>query len=85
MKEVEAKPRRRLISFAEGCEALRVGKTKAYELINAGKIVAYKQGHQTLIDADSIESYQGSLPRIEPGSIKPTRGRSTRNSDFTKA
>jgi len=47
-------------------------------MINSGQIVAYKQGHQTMIDADSIDSYQSSLPRIEPGSIKPSRGRSAR-------
>jgi excisionase family DNA binding protein len=67
--------RRRLITFKEGLEHLRVGRTKAYELINSGKIVAYKQGHQTLIDADSIDAFQSALPRVEPGSLNPTRGR----------
>ena len=47
--------RRRLITFKEGLKHLRVGRTKAYELIDAGKIIAYKQGHQTMIDADSID------------------------------
>jgi hypothetical protein len=67
--------RRRLITFKEGLKHLRVGRTKAYELINAGKIIAYKQGHQTMIDADSIDLFQAALPRIEPGSLNPTRGR----------
>jgi hypothetical protein len=67
--------RRRLITFKEGLKQLRVGRTKAYELINAGKVVAYKQGHQTMIDADSIDAFQATLPRVEPGSLKPTRGR----------
>ena len=44
--------RRRLITF--------LGRTKAYELINAGKIFAYKQGHQTMIDADSIDVFHMS-------------------------
>jgi hypothetical protein len=69
--------RRRLITFKEGLRHLRVGRTKAYELINAGKIIAYKQGHQTMIDADSIDAFQAALPRIEPGSLKLTRGRRT--------
>jgi hypothetical protein len=56
-------------------EQLRVGRTKAYELINSGRIIAHKQGHQTMIDADSIVAFQGALPRVEPGSLKPTRGR----------
>jgi Helix-turn-helix domain len=45
-------------------------RTKAYQLINEGKIIAYKMGHQTMIDADSIEAYHKSLPRIEPGSVR---------------
>jgi excisionase family DNA binding protein len=65
--------RQRLITLKEGLNHLRVGRTKAYELINDGKIVAYKQGHQTMIDADSIDAFQATLPRIEPGSLKPTR------------
>jgi hypothetical protein len=68
-------PRRRLITFKEGLKHLHIGRTKAYELINTGKIIAYKQGHQTMIDADSIEAFQAALPRVEPGSLKPTRGR----------
>jgi len=68
-------PRRRLITLKESLKHLRVGRTKAYELINSGKIVAYKQGHQTMIDADSIDAFQAALPRIAPGSLKPTRGR----------
>jgi excisionase family DNA binding protein len=67
--------RRRLITFKESLTHLRVGRTKAYELINSGKIIAYKQGHQTMIDADSIDAYQAALPRIAPGSLKLTRGR----------
>jgi hypothetical protein len=41
--------------------------TKAYELINNGTLIAYKMGHRTMVDADSIERYHASLPRIEPG------------------
>jgi excisionase family DNA binding protein len=70
-------PRRRLITFKEGIKHLRVGRTKAYELINDGKIITYKMGHQTMIDADSIDAYHASLPRIEPGTLNPTRGRTT--------
>ncbi len=44
-------------------------RTKAYELINDGKIIAYKMGHQTMVDADSIDAYHASLPRIEPGTV----------------
>jgi len=33
------------------------------------------KGHQTMIDADSIDAFQAGLPRIGPGSLKLTRGR----------
>ena len=39
-------------------------------LINEGKIVAYRMEGQTMVDADSIEAYQLTLPRIEPGGVK---------------
>jgi hypothetical protein len=62
--------KRNLITMKEALEKGRFKRTKAYELINDGKIIAYKDGHTTLIDADSIEAYQASLPRIEPGTVK---------------
>lgn len=74
-KPEEPPRRRRLVTFKEALKHLRVGRTKAYELINAGRIVAYKQGHQTMIDADSIDAFQAALSRVEPGSLKPSRGR----------
>ena len=46
------------------------GRTKAYELIDQGKIVAYKMDGRTMVDADSIDAYHMTLPRIEPGSVK---------------
>jgi len=45
-------------------------RTKAYELINQGKLVAYKMGHQTMVDDDSLDAYHASLPRIEPAGVK---------------
>ena len=47
----------------------KFGRTKAYELINDGKIVAYKMDHKTMVDADSIDAYHASLKRIEPRSV----------------
>jgi hypothetical protein len=46
---------------------LRYGKfglTKLYHLISDGKIDAYKDGHTTLVDLNSIDAYQRSLPRL---------------------
>ena len=59
--------KRNLIPMKAALERGHFKRTKAYELIDAGKIDAYKQGHQTLIDADSIDRYHASLPPITPG------------------
>jgi hypothetical protein len=48
-------------------DALRYGKfglTKLYHLISDGKVDAYKDGHTTLVDLNSIDAYQRSLPRL---------------------
>jgi excisionase family DNA binding protein len=59
-------PKRRLGSFKEGCALGKFGRTKAYELIEAGKIDAYKDGSRTKIDLNSVDRYQESLPKISP-------------------
>jgi hypothetical protein len=46
----------------------RFGRTKAYELIEAGKIDAYKMGHQTMIDLNSVDRYHASLPKLASAS-----------------
>jgi hypothetical protein len=61
--------KRNLIPLKAALEKGGFKRTKAYELINEGKIIAYKMGHQTMVDADSIDDYHSSLPRIEPGSV----------------
>jgi hypothetical protein len=39
-----------------------VGKTKLYELMNAGLIASVKHGSRTLIDHRSLREYFASLP-----------------------
>ena len=55
---------RRLVSVKEALRILKCGETKFYELVTAGKIIAYKDGRNTLVDYDSIIAYQSSLPRL---------------------
>jgi hypothetical protein len=58
-------------------DALRYGKfglTKLYHLISDGKVDAYKDGHTTLVDLNSIDAYQRSLPRLV-GRRSPRRRR----------
>jgi excisionase family DNA binding protein len=64
-------PKRRLGNFKVGCSYGGFGRTKAYELIEAGKIDAYKMGHQTMIDLNSVDRYHASLPKIPPGGDAP--------------
>jgi hypothetical protein len=61
--------KRNLIPMKAALERGGFKRTKAYELIDAGRIVAYKMGHQTMIDSDSIDAYHASLPRIEPSTV----------------
>jgi hypothetical protein len=62
----EPRQKRNLVPLKKALERGGFGRTKAYELIKNGKIIAYKMGGQTMVDTDSIDSYHMSLPRIEP-------------------
>jgi hypothetical protein len=46
------------------CNKYGWGKTRFYELLNAGKIEARKDGASTLVDLDSAEAYYQSLPKL---------------------
>jgi excisionase family DNA binding protein len=66
--------RRRLINLKTACAYGGFGRTKAYELINAGVIEAYKMGHQTMVDLATLERYHASLPRMIPrGTLRVKR------------
>jgi hypothetical protein len=69
---MSTEPRRNLIRFKEGLARAKCGTTKMYQLINQGKIIAYRDGGRTLLDADSIDRYHASLPRVGgPSTNKP--------------
>jgi excisionase family DNA binding protein len=61
MLKEEVRPR--LATISEACAYGRFGRTQAYELINEGKIVAYKMGHRTMVDLNTVDQYHASLPR----------------------
>lgn len=48
------------------CAAYGVGKTRAYELIAAGKIEVRKCGTRTLIDEESARQWYSTLSRPLP-------------------
>ena len=63
----------RYARIKEACQYGRFGLTKCYDLINAGKIDAYKDDGRTLVDLDSIDRYNKTLPKYVPGSKKTSK------------
>jgi excisionase family DNA binding protein len=62
-----AKPGLRLATVKEACAYGKMGVTKLYQKINAGTVVAYKDGKRTLVDLDSIDA------TLEPFTPKQNR------------
>ena len=48
----------------EACEALRIGRTKFYELLGSGALSAIALGGKTLIKRDELLRFVDSLPQI---------------------
>jgi len=46
-----------VLTVEEACEALRVGYNAMYELLNSGKLKAYKNGRTWRIPKDAIKKY----------------------------
>lgn len=46
-----------ILTTEEACEALRVGHNALYELLNSGKLKAYRNGRVWRIPKDSIREY----------------------------
>lgn len=56
----------RRVPVKEAMRYARWGHSKLYELIQDGKIDAYRDGGRTLIDLNSIDRYQRTLQKIKP-------------------
>ncbi len=50
-----------LLSIPEACEKLRIGKTRLYEILNAGQIKAVRMGKRTLIPVAAIDDFINGL------------------------
>jgi excisionase family DNA binding protein len=48
----------------EACDALRIGRTKLYELFSSGQLRAFALGGKTLIKATDLENFIAALPPI---------------------
>ncbi len=46
-----------ILTVEEACEALRVGYNAMYELLNSGKLKAYKNGRVWRIPKTSLKEY----------------------------
>lgn len=65
----------RLEDFQTAMRYGRYKRDKLYSLIAEEKVVAYKDGHTTLVDLDSIDKYKSSLPRLVSKARKRRRRR----------
>lgn len=54
-----------ILSVEEACEALRVGYNAMYELLNSGKVKAFKNGRVWRIPKLSIKTYILEQSRLE--------------------
>ena len=59
----------RAFTVDEFCLAYRIGRTKAYQQINAGRLRVAKIGSKTIVRADDAEAWLASL--TSPGSPEP--------------
>ena len=55
-----------LLTISQFCEAANCGRTRAYQLINSGKIPALKNGKKTLIRRADVEAWIASLNPYKP-------------------
>ena len=51
----------RAYTIEEFCKAFRIGRTKAYEEINAGRLICVKVGSKSVVRADDAEKWLASL------------------------
>jgi hypothetical protein len=64
-REQERRARQRAMSLAGFCERYGIGRTKAYEELNSGRLRGRKSGRRTIIAEDDAEDWLRNLPVIE--------------------
>ncbi len=53
------------LSIEESCQAAGIGRTKIYEAIGSGELIAKKAGRRTIILPKHLEAYLESLPAAD--------------------
>ena len=59
---------RQFVTVPEALQILRVGRTRFYELLNAGELSAVRLGRRTLVRADEIDRFIHTLEAYQPRS-----------------
>jgi excisionase family DNA binding protein len=59
-------PPRRALSVHEAAKSAGVGRTKVFEEIRSGRLVARKVGRRTIVMAEDLETWLKSLPKRMP-------------------
>ena len=54
-----------ILSPEEAAEALRIGETAIYELLNSKKLSAYKNGRNWLIPKEAVRKYVVEQSKLE--------------------
>jgi excisionase family DNA binding protein len=54
------------LTIAEVCAASRIGRTRVYEAIRAGELLARKHGRRTLVLSDDLKRWLEALPAVNP-------------------
>ena len=60
------------MSLDDFCWRYRIGRTKTYEEINAGRLKARKAGRRTIIGEDDAEEWLSRLPAFRDGLNEPS-------------
>jgi excisionase family DNA binding protein len=57
-------PTDRLLTIREFCKRYKRSRSRAYELIRSGELLAVKDGRSTLIPVDAAEAWSRQLPTV---------------------
>lgn len=52
----------RFLTINEACSYVRVSRSRLYELLSEGRIVARKLGHRTLVPREELDRFLDALP-----------------------
>jgi excisionase family DNA binding protein len=63
-RERQRRAWQRAMSVDDFCQRYRIGRTKTYEEINAGRLKARKAGKRTIIAEEDAEEWLSNLPAL---------------------